>query len=293
MIKKYNKFLAIIVAVLLWLTSFMPVFAAPGDVSSISSKNVLVIGDYAFDLKDPSYTFNNFLSAARTVYSSGTSNQMYYNAGSAWYDLVANSKNGLVKPFTGIFNGDGKYKYYNMKVADFKSTVITATTITFTWTSIPNATGIKLQQSPSGAGSWTNSYTDVNLLASATACTVLGLTAKTAYDFRLVVTGGEHAGISDSVTVTPTAPVGNAVEVISMATYNAQSGNLVLTGRNFNTAAAINVTKLTIIGQGGVTGQVTLTSNTSNPIPVSSTSATVVISEADKTAVNLILIYNC
>jgi hypothetical protein len=132
MIKKYNKFLAIIVAVLLWLTSFMPVFAAPGDVSSISSKNVLVIGDYAFDLKDPSYTFNNFLSAARTVYSSGTSNQMYYNAGSAWYDLVANSKNGLIKPFAGIFNGDGKYKYYNMKVADFKSTVITATTITFT-----------------------------------------------------------------------------------------------------------------------------------------------------------------
>jgi len=109
----------------------------------------------------------------------------------------------------------------------------------------------------------------------------------------LVVTGGEHAGISDSVTVTPTAPVGNAVEVISMATYNASTGNLVLTGQNFNTAAAINVTKLTIIGQGGVTGQVTLTSNTSNPIPVSSTSATVVISEADKTAVNLILIYNC
>ena len=86
--------------------------------------------------------------------------------------------------------------------------------------------------------------------------------------------------------------VSNAAEVISGATYDASSGNLVLTGLNFNTSSTIDVTKLTIIGQGGAGAQVTLTSETTNPTPASSTSATVAIAGTDKTAVNVILTQN-
>ena len=86
--------------------------------------------------------------------------------------------------------------------------------------------------------------------------------------------------------------VSNAAEVISSATYDAASGNLVLTGLNFNTSATIDVTKLTIKGQGGAGAQFTLTTATTNPIPVSSTSATIAIAGTDKTAVNVILTKN-
>ncbi len=77
---------------------------------------------------------------------------------------------------------------------------------------------------------------------------------------------------------------------IISATYNASTGNLVLTGLNFNTLATIDVTKLTIKGQGGSTYK--LTSATSNPTPSSVTSVTVVIAGADRTAVDAILTQN-
>ncbi len=56
-------------------------------------------------------------------------------------------------------------------------------------------------------------------------------------------------------------------ENINSVTYDASTGNLVLTGVNFDTSLAIDVSKLTITGQGGSTAQVTLTSATSNPTP--------------------------
>ena len=293
MIKEYKKYLSLIISVMLCVMSSVPVSAVPGDVSSIISPNIIVIGDYAFELKDPSYNLNNFLTAARSVYYDSNGNQMYYNAGSSWYDLVANYGRGLIKAFTGVFNGSGKYKYYNMKVGDFNSKVVTATTVTFAWTTVPNATSVKIQQSPNGTGVWTDSNTiGGGLLSSASAGTVLGLASGGAYDFRLVVTGGEHAGNSNIVTVIPSAPISSAAEAVSSATYDALTGNLVLTGSNFNTYAAIDVTKLTIKGQGGVSAQVTLTSATSNPIPSSTTSATVTIAGTDKTAVDQILYKN-
>ncbi len=89
------------------------------------------------------------------------------------------------------------------------------------------------------------------------------------------------------ITASNTSEVINsAAEVINSAVYDASTGNLVLTGMNFNASSTIDVT-LTITGQGGST--YTLTSATSNPTPVNTTSATVVMSEADQTAVNMIL----
>ena len=58
----------------------------------------------------------------------------------------------------------------------------------------------------------------------------------------------------------------------------------------FNTSATIDVTKLTMKGEGGLT--YALTSATVNPVPASTKSATVVIAGADMTSVNAILIEN-
>ena len=290
MIRKRNKFLSLIMALLIGVMSSVTAFAIPGDVSSITVPNTLVIGDYAFALNDSSYTLNNFLTAAQTVHNDGNNNQIYYNAGSAWYDLVANYERGLVAPFTGVFNQTGEYKYYDMKVADFKSTMNIAPTATFAWTAVPGATDVKIQQSPTGAGIWTDSNIEGLLVSDSNSSIVTGLTAGTSYDFKLVVTGGTFAGSSNVVTLAESTTT--AAEVISSATYDVSTGNLVLTGLNFNTAATIDVTKLTITGQGGAGSQVTLTATTTNPTPASSTSATVAIAGTDETAVNAILIQN-
>ncbi len=287
MIRKRSKFLSLIMAMLIGIMSSVTAFAVPGDVSSISAPNILLIGDYAFYLNDPSYTLNNFFTAAQTVYNDGNSNQVYYSVGSAWYDLIANYRRGLAVPFTGVFNETGKYKYYNMKVADFNNTMNIAPTATFAWTAVPGATDVKIQQSPTGAGTWTDSNTEGPLASDSNNSTVTGLTAGTSYDFKLVITGGAFTGSSNVLTVTESATT--AVEVINSTTYDASTGNLVLTGLNFNTSSIIDVTKLTIEGQGGTGAQRVLTAATSNPTPTSSTSATVVIAGADLTAVNLIL----
>ena len=117
-----------------------------------------------------------------------------------------------------------------------------------------------------------------------------GTTAPDSTTYNVAAASGWQTGAVAISTVGIT--VSNAAEVISMATYNASTGNLVLTGLNFNTSSTIDVTKLTITGQGGAGAQYVLTSATSNPTPVSATSATVVIAGADKTAVNTILTKN-
>ena len=117
-----------------------------------------------------------------------------------------------------------------------------------------------------------------------------GTTAPDSTTYNVAAASGWQSGAATVSTVKIT--VSNAAEVISSATYKASTGNLVLTGLNFNTSATIDVTKLTITGQGGAGAQVTLTAATINPTPASSTSATVAISGADKTAVTAILTQN-
>ncbi|MGB7605348.1 MAG: S-layer homology domain-containing protein, partial [Lutisporaceae bacterium] len=80
-------------------------------------------------------------------------------------------------------------------------------TASFNWTEAISATGIKIQQSLHGADTWSDSTTTVAIATNATSATVTGLSVGTAYDFRLVVTGGSNAGNSNTVEVTTDIPV--------------------------------------------------------------------------------------
>lgn len=73
---------------------------------------------------------------------------------------------------------------------------------------------------------------------------------------------------------------------ITSSTYDAATGDLVLTGTGFDTGSTIDVTKFTITGQGPTCD---LTVATANPTPASLTTATVIIAGADKTCVDAIL----
>ncbi|MFC0349802.1 DUF4347 domain-containing protein, partial [Undibacterium danionis] len=73
---------------------------------------------------------------------------------------------------------------------------------------------------------------------------------------------------------------------VTSATYNASTGTLVVTGTNMTNGGTIDVTKLSLTGQGGT---YTLTAATSNPTTSSATSFTVTLGAADKIAVNGVL----
>ncbi|MGO0059996.1 Ig-like domain-containing protein [Brevibacillus fluminis] len=97
-------------------------------------------------------------------------------------------------------------------ITDFASIAKTSTTASFSWTEASGATGIMIEQSPAGANTWTTATTGT-IAVNATSATVTGLSAATAYDFRLVVTGGANAGSSNTVDITtdaaaPGAPTG-------------------------------------------------------------------------------------
>ena len=91
-------------------------------------------------------------------------------------------------------------------ISNFTKTSQTTTTAAFSWTAATGATSVKVQQSLHGANTWFDATTGA-IANDSTTATVTGLTAATAYDFKLVVTGGENAGDSNTVTVTTdTAP---------------------------------------------------------------------------------------
>ncbi|WP_214044523.1 fibronectin type III domain-containing protein, partial [Methanomethylovorans sp.] len=83
-------------------------------------------------------------------------------------------------------------------VNDFSNTTVTNTSVTFTWTAATEATNIIIEHSLTGANNWSTATTGTISIESVTA-TVTGLTAETGYDFRLVVTGGDNEGTSNSL----------------------------------------------------------------------------------------------
>lgn len=92
----------------------------------------------------------------------------------------------------------------------------TDTSVTLNWPEAIGATQIRIDQSPAGENSWVQAATEP-FAVNDTAATVTGLTAATAYDFRLVVTGGANEGISNIVSVTTDAQLVNAeVPVIGL-----------------------------------------------------------------------------
>lgn len=89
-------------------------------------------------------------------------------------------------------------------VADFANSAVAATTATFTWTAADAATSLKIQVSTDGGTTWADA-THTAIAVDAATKQVTGLTAATAYKFRLLVVDGANNGYSNVVTVTTTA----------------------------------------------------------------------------------------
>lgn len=86
----------------------------------------------------------------------------------------------------------------------------TSTTQPITWTDTntsPNEVSYKVQQSPAGAGTWTDS-TMTSL--SSTGATVTGLTASTSYDYRVIAVGDGTATSNSNPSSTVTGSTGAA-----------------------------------------------------------------------------------
>ncbi|CAN7670491.1 DUF4347 domain-containing protein [Acidovorax sp. LjRoot74] len=112
---------------------------------------------------------------------------------------------------------------------------------------------------------------------SALSSTTYNLAA--ADDWDSVITGGNIADLTgNGITVA------NAAPLVTSATYDASTGSLVVTGANMVTGDTIDVSKLSLTGQGG---SYTLTS--ANVTAASSTSFTVTLNAADQRNVNGIL----
>jgi len=150
----------------------------------------------------------------------------------------------------------------NVPLADFANTSKTGTSATFTWSAATGATSLKIEQSPTGANTWTTATTGA-LATNATTATVTGLSAATGYDFRLVVTGGANAGNSNVVNVTT-----NSVALIDFASTS-KTG----TSATFTWSAATGATGLKI--EQSLTGENTWTTATTGALATNATTATV------------------
>lgn len=141
-------------------------------------------------------------------------------------------------------------KTSGIKLTSFASTGKTAQTASFKWTAATGASSYSIQQSANG-GTWVNSVT-TPLTAASTTATVSELTPNTAYQFRLVVVGGQNEGESNVVAVTtPSSPL------ISLA-VSTVSGN----SANLEWTSPIGATKLIV--QQSINGSTWTTAVTGN-----------------------------
>ncbi|WP_334072503.1 S-layer homology domain-containing protein [Paenibacillus sp. A14] len=82
-----------------------------------------------------------------------------------------------------------------------------ATTVALSWAAVPGASGMAVEQSLAGRDDWAAATTaTAPIAADATSATVTDLSPDTAYDFRLVVTGGANEGRSNIVSATTGKP---------------------------------------------------------------------------------------
>jgi len=197
-------------------------------------------------------------------------------------------------PITFTFYANGTSTAISVKF----TTTITAATIAIAAPVIDGtpATTIASGTGYAGTINWTSPASG-NFVAGTPAATVV-LTAYSLYTFTgMAATGAVTIDGSTSATYVVSGTGGTiltitvgyaalvAAALITSSTYDVATGNLVLTGVNFNTGAAIDVTKLTITGY----GTTTLSAATANPTPASATSATVVVAGADKILVDTVL----
>lgn len=115
----------------------------------------------------------------------------------------------FMKSYFGVGLETFDYRYFRamkftdsaiVPIANLTNTVKAATTATFTWTAATGATAVTLQQSLDGE-EWTNCGTAVAITPTSSTAQATGLTAETEYQFRVVVTDGQNAGISNVVTL--------------------------------------------------------------------------------------------
>lgn len=78
--------------------------------------------------------------------------------------------------------------------------------VSFSFSNPTGATSVILKQSVDNGTTWEESELDVPLDASSTTALISGLTNDQQYLFKLFIDGGQRAGDSNSVTVTPTSP---------------------------------------------------------------------------------------
>ena len=121
-------------------------------------------------------------------------------------------------------------------VTDFANTAATDTTVTFTWSGATGATSVKIQQQLHTSGTWA----DATMVASDAAWTVTGLTASTAYDFKLVVVaGGSNFDSNVLVNVSTTATPGPITDFANTAVTD--------TTATFTWTAATGASSVTIM----------------------------------------------
>ncbi len=101
------------------------------------------------------------------------------------------------------------------EVGDFDLTSNTVSTANFTWSQVTGATSIVVLQSING-GTWTTANTSTAIDPTDTSTTVTNLYTNRDYHFRLQVSGGLNAGLSNIETLTID---GTAPEVLSMVRY--------------------------------------------------------------------------
>lgn len=115
----------------------------------------------------------------------------------------------------------------------------TAATVTLSWPAAAGAAGIAVEQSPAGQNRWTTAKT-APLAADATTATVTDLSPDTAYDFRLVVTGGANEGLSNLVSAATNAPSVDAETPVILSQPLDQTLYLGASARPLSVTAAVN-----------------------------------------------------
>ncbi|PEL08370.1 Ig-like domain-containing protein [Bacillus sp. AFS017336] len=148
---------------------------------------------------------------------------------------------------------DGRYStdYFNVLgistlVNTLKATTKTNHTVTLNWLAAVDATNMKIEQSSDNGATWTAATTSNPVAVDANSTVVTGLTENTSYKFRVNVTGGLNAGVSNVATATtdislaPNAPVvkglgDNETSISGKAEPNVtitvkKDGNVIATG---------------------------------------------------------------
>lgn len=121
-------------------------------------------------------------------------------------------------------------------VTDLASLGRTGSEASLNWSKATNATNLKIQQSTDDGKTWSDSTTNATLTETSTVADVIGLDASTVYKFRLVVTGGENAGISNIVSVGKSATVNTSLNSDVYKVSKGETANETIADVNYNTS---------------------------------------------------------